>query len=240
MKDKEGYAVICEKYQDVDENISDDLQEIKHVKDIFEFLKNCTGEEGKDAIVEEDLVKDSELIESLEYDAEVEEKIETEFQKNNTINAIPTSPCDRCNTLKSDDSDYDEDEGAHPSDYAIGEFLRENNDQIRQEVMDAKADFTVFIFDKEIKIETSRILIDDDAIVFDEEIPRVNFAGCTWEMGDYVIDKFTKQELKLSGFANIPPIPYKVHDEGYHLKIELFNNGFVRNEEMTFAKYYGY
>ncbi len=104
--------------------------------------------------------------------------------------------------------------------------------------MEAKRKFTVFIFNKEIKIETSRIQINENSIVFNEKIPSVNFASCQFDIND-IEDEFTQQELNLSAFANIPPIPYAVHDEGYHLKIELFNNGFVRNEEMTFTKYYG-
>ncbi len=40
----------------------------------------------------------------------------------------------------------------------------------------------------------------------------------------------------MTGYANIPPIPYVVHPEGYHLKIELFNNGFVREEDFKIER----
>lgn len=174
-------------------------------------------------------MEEEDLVWSLEYDASVQKKLEADFREN-CIKEF----CPFCG--KGDDPDEDE-EVEHPTEEEITNFLRDKDSEIREEMMNAKEQFTVFIFNQEIKMETSRIQITDDAIVFNEKIPSVNFASCQLDIND-LEDQFNKQKISLSAFGNIPPIPYVVYDEGYHLKIELFNNGFVRHEEIKFRKPY--
>ncbi len=123
----------------------------------------------------------------------------------------------------------------HPTKDDVKDFLHYNHLNIRESLVDLKKEFTMFIFNKKIKIEKSKIQIKSDRIVFDEKIPTVNFASCQYSIEDE--SGLNQEDLYISGYANIPPIPYVVYDEGYHLKIELFNNGFVRDDQFEFQKY---
>jgi len=123
----------------------------------------------------------------------------------------------------------------HPTSDEILDYLAEQNG-CSQSVTDKKDDFAIFIFNKEIKIEKSKIRINEDSIVFEEKIPPVNFASCQYDIENMESEIFEKKKSNLTAYANIPPIPYVVHPEGYHLKIELFNNGFVRQKDFKIKR----
>jgi len=210
---------------------SDSLEEVQDVQDIFKYLKNYAGpekgdienisnakntEETKEEKTE-NTGDDYDLVESLKYDSEGDD--------GETFNSYYEVDCWWCPR-------------GHPTKREVREFVEENHEEIRDGITEAKEKFTVFIFNEEIKIETSKIQINEDSIVFGEKIPIVNFASCQFGM-DEAEDLFETDEINLTGYANIPPIQYTVHPEGYHLKIELFNNGFVRKEEFNWTKYHG-
>ena len=98
--------------------------------------------------------------------------------------------------------------------------------------------FPILIFNKRIFINKSRIKMTDKLIIFGKKIPSVNFAACSsdscwggnWVWGDNLspYDFVSRKKQEANWYKNIPPIPYKVYANGYHLKIELFNNKFVR------------
>jgi len=123
----------------------------------------------------------------------------------------------------------------HPTAYEIIRCLGDSKSLTKK-----KDEFAIFIFNEEIKIEKSKIRINEDSIVFEEKIPPVHFAGqgkvCYYKIEVDNAELFDKKTLSLKGYTNIPPIPYVVHPEGYHLKIELFNNGFVREEDFKIER----
>jgi len=99
-----------------------------------------------------------------------------------------------------------------------------------------KGKFTVLIFDKEVQIEKSKILVTDKLVLFNTEIPSVNFASC-WN-NEYTEPNYVIPETKrVVTYNNVPEIPYTVSESGYHLRIELFNNSFVRKGETNINEY---
>jgi len=196
----------------------EELKDIKDVKDIFAFLQNKSNSNHQHEMKEE---RENQIAGSLQLKPqEVKAAVFNAFFKQ-----LDREECDFC-------------EGEHPTRGEIKEFLEENHYEVEGEISDLKKDFSIFIFNKEIKIETEKIQINENTITFNEKIPSVNFASCQYSIDDDgAVDQFAQRDLYVSGYANIPPIPYVAHDEGYHLKIELFNNGFVRNQQFEFTKY---
>jgi len=236
---QDGYGFLCSRNQIKGlefEECSDNLDEIKDVKEIFKYLKDyafpnkqINNEEKQEntSIEEEEEENDDDLAESLKSNFG-----EEEGKHNFDIAEIQEDLYKGC----------DEEERmcpfcdcVHPTEGEVEDFLEDNKADIKEGLRDAKNKFTVFIFNQEIKIEKSKIKINKDSIVFNEKIPTVNFASCQFDVSD--LDIFSAQDINLAAYANVPPIPYKVHKEGYHLKIELFNNGFVRDKQFTFKKY---
>jgi len=90
---------------------------------------------------------------------------------------------------------------------------------------------------KEVQIEKSNIEIADNVIRFKTTMPIINFAACWQEM--YDISDFIKHKTtNIRGYGNIPPIQYAEEEDKYHLKIELFQNRFVRIIDTLYKKYF--
>ena len=100
---------------------------------------------------------------------------------------------------------------------------------------DLKRKVTVLIFEKELVIDRKRIEIGDEVILFNKLIPNVNFAGC-WN-GPVVEDCVSSKIKKVDGYHNIPPVLFHLYEEGSHLRVELFNNNFVRRVTTEITEY---
>jgi len=91
--------------------------------------------------------------------------------------------------------------------------------------------------DQKIEIEKNNIEIEDNIIRFKSKMPIINFAAC-WGGGydywDYV--KYNTKNIR--AYGNIPPIQYTEEEDKYHLKIELFQNGFVRKRNNFIKEYF--
>jgi len=217
----------CSEYnepEELDFDSIEELKDIKDVKDIFKFLQDLNNPTSESINKKKGDFEDV-LVESLEYTSESIMTNTPAFNK--FFKTLDRSECSFC-PIK------------HPTKSDIIEFLEEKDDELGGEIEELKEEWTIFIFNNEIRIETQKIQINEQTITFNENIPTVNFASCQYDMENfdsYNLDKIPTKEVYVSGFANIPPIPYVIHDEGYHLKIELFNNGFVRNEEFEFTRY---
>lgn len=100
-----------------------------------------------------------------------------------------------------------------------------------------KEKFGVCILGEDIEIDKARInLTADNYILFDNQIPVVNFAGC-WNGGCSYKNFVAVAPKILTGYTNMPPIPFKIYQDGYHLRIELFNNTFVRKGQERIKGY---
>jgi len=204
------------------DEVINNLEEIKDVKDIFRFLKNrdppSTEEECKLQDQENNKYDLDEIVEDLTcYFGE-----ENDARLDLTYKMIEKEDCPMCREI-------------HPTKDGVKEFLKWNHSSVQESLDILKNEFTMFIFNKEIRIEKSNIQINSDTIVFNEKIPSVNFASCQYSIESDA--GLNKEELYVTGYANIPPLPYIVHDEGYHIKIELFNNGFVRDDQFSYDKF---
>jgi len=212
----------------------EELEGITDVKEIFKFLQNLSHPSPKEN--EKDFKEESKLedqgneigkenedniFESLKSDLKKREYSETEEAHKKLKKAF----CDSC--------------GEVPDQYDFYYFIERKHIDLKAKLANLQKEFTLFIFNKEIKIKKSNIKINHDTIIFDERIPSVNFAACREHKlsDDYVGEIVSKEDLLISGYTNIPPISYIEYDEGYHLKIELFNNGFVRAQDKKLTKY---
>jgi len=94
-------------------------------------------------------------------------------------------------------------------------------------------EFPIVIFDKQIIISKKNIEITDKSIIFKNQIPLIHFAaGICWVHGEKLTDAFVGMQKKEAvTYTNIPPIDYRTYEKGYHLRIELFNNKFLRKEK---------
>ena len=90
---------------------------------------------------------------------------------------------------------------------------------------------------KEVQIEKSNIEIADNVIRFKTTMPIINFAAC-WQEFDYIDDFIKHKTTNIRGYGNIPPIQYAEEEDKYHLKIELFQNGFVRKRNNFIKEYF--
>jgi len=125
-----------------------------------------------------------------------------------------------------------------PDSEELDEYIGEHNAETEIKLKEMKEEFTIFLFNKEIKIEKSKIKVTNKAILFGNEMPAVNFASCYGPYPDFE-GHHTIQNIHIKGYSNIPPIHYKVYPDGYHLKIELFNNGFVHDSYKKLEKFSG-
>jgi len=116
---------------------------------------------------------------------------------------------------------------------------------------DLKDKFTILIMDKRTEISLKNIIISETHISFKNTIPQFNFAGSSydrhkrnlqsvcWVYGhykksDYVVSK----QKSVALYEDLPSVPYQVTDQGYHLKLELFQNNLIRKAEETLEEYF--
>ena len=61
-------------------------------------------------------------------------------------------------------------------------------------------------------------------------IPRIHFAGCGYEdQCDLSVTNWIKgTKHSANVYYNLPPVTFNISEQGYHLKLDLFNNNFVR------------
>lgn len=76
----------------------------------------------------------------------------------------------------------------------------------------------------------------DKEIILGTKIPNINFAAC-WNDDFDPMDYIKTEKVDVPLYSNIPPISYKISENCYHLKIELFHNNFVRRQETEIRKY---
>jgi len=207
---------------DDDEPIHE-LEGITDVKEIFKFLQGRDKEKDSE---EEECKLPDQVNDFSEEDADEHfESLRSNLKEYYSEKEVKKEWCENC--------------GFVPTQSDICHFLRTRNSEIKEQLSDLQEEFSIFIFNKEVKIKMSNIEITDDTIIFDEMIPSVSFAACMEHKKNiHYMEKLIAQEnICISGYKRIPPIPYVESDEGYHLKIELFNNGFVRNKEFEFSRH---
>ena len=244
------------KYLLNDEELAESLQ-CELDKQKFEEEEGLSEDEEENEMVEE--------IESEESDANEEEKEEKKAplkKKENEKEEISEEEEDYDEEeVYEDEDDYDEYSDSSetrakmkkrkdfchfcnychpmtrtPDSEELDEFIGENNAGTEKKLKKMKQEFSIFLFNKEIKIEKSKIKVTNNAILFGGEMPAVNFASCYGPYPEFE-GHHTIQNIDIKGYSNIPPIQYKTYPDGYHLKIELFNNGFVHDFYQKLEKF---
>jgi len=84
-----------------------------------------------------------------------------------------------------------------------------------------------------IYIDTSDLKIDSSKIYFDTKglQNRINFAGGMGRIYNPYEDIFEDRKIKCIGYT-LPPINYSIDTDGYHLSLDMFNNGFIRPQKL--------
>jgi len=97
---------------------------------------------------------------------------------------------------------------------------------------DINSHYTVSIFNEEVKFDFSKIVVTENKILFNTLIPRIHYAGCGYEdQCDLTAQNWVKGSKHcLTGFYNLPPITYNISEKGYMLRLDLFNNNFIRRK----------
>lgn len=113
----------------------------------------------------------------------------------------------------------------------VVQFLHETQKECSERVEEIKSSFPITIFDNQLFISREQVVLSEDYISFKNQIPSINFAACWNDYNEREFIGFTQKNETC--YSNIPPIQYKILKECYHMKIELFNNKFVRK---TIAK----
>jgi len=104
------------------------------------------------------------------------------------------------------------------------------------QLFELNEEFPIVIFDKQIIISKHSIEVTDKVITFINQIPRVNFAS--YRIGPFEKDYMATREKEAVNYTNIPPIHYIAYEKGYHLRIELFNNKFLRRNTVPVTSPY--
>jgi len=209
-----------------------EVEGISDVKEIFKFLQNQSPQPHQKDSKEESKFEGEGDNTGNEDEDDIFESLKSELKARNKL-------CETDEAFKKVKKVFCDSCGEVPEHWDYHMFIEGNHSKIRTKLADLQEEFTIFIFNKEIKIKKSNIKINNDTIIFDEKIPSVNFAACREHKlyDDYIGELVPEENLLVSGYTNIPPIPYIIYDEGYHLKIELFNNGFVRSQDHKLKKY---
>jgi len=227
-----------------EEEESEDQKSSQKGDEIIEIMSQDQGDESGS-----DRKSDKDDDNAIEEKPELEEK----FKKDETNKKSESEKESEEGENEEDDEAQDEDEDEDdeycrcdrkrdeirgPSSKELKEYIDLHNRQTRNSLRAMKKKLTIFLFNKEIKIEKSKIKVTEDSIIFGDKIPGINFAALTLYCSAHDIDYdgcHSVHDINVKGYGNIPPIHYKTFKDGYHLKIELFNNGFVRNisKELT-------
>lgn len=117
----------------------------------------------------------------------------------------------------------------------------------------------VSIFDNKMEIQKDNIIISENAITFNNQIPGFNFAGATptceycgskdddeffccdevatcWHSSH--VDEYIKIEKKpVIEYNCLPPIPYITSRKGHHLRLDIFHSDLVRSQASTIQHY---
>jgi hypothetical protein len=100
-----------------------------------------------------------------------------------------------------------------------------------EETVKKLKEFSVVIFDKEVKLDLTLIAVKDNYILITGEIPTIHFAGeyedSCWN-NDCVTNYICSNYVRTEGYQNIPPIHYSVREKVIHYRIDMFNSNYIR------------
>jgi len=120
---------------------------------------------------------------------------------------------------------------------------------------DLQKQYTIMVMDKKVQLPDENIVVQDDFISFNVNIWGFNFAASDysdsledlkernydtcWIYGEYKRSDFVvSRDKKVSLYKGLPSIPYRILDQGYHLRLELFQNNLIRKAEDTLKEYF--
>jgi len=137
--------------------------------------------------------------------------------------------------IKKDKLEYEidsDDENTHCCNYHCYENFDPENcpdvvDECNNQNMKIINKYSLIIFGKEVYIHDN-IVIDDKYIIVNDKIPKVNFASC-WNSEYMDVNYISKNNAEC---INIPKIPYVTEHKCHHLKMDMFNNGFIRSDNI--------
>ena len=207
---------------------------IKKIDEIFKYL-NKRWEDGQkkdnlinrvkeeyDGVVEN---MDEEKNELKEDDVSSDEEKEIDPRRENLDYSVDSERSQCCPFHC-----YDHFEATkHPDVLEAYQAIRKKADE------ENKKKLAVLILGKELVIDTGRMCIDSKSITFNERIASVNFASC-WN-GPQAEHFIHPKKKEVEGYKDLPPILYQTHEDGHHLRIELFNSNFVRMTKEKIVEY---
>eukprot|EP00340_Litonotus_pictus_P002091 CAMPEP_0170527406 /NCGR_PEP_ID=MMETSP0209-20121228/12875_1 /TAXON_ID=665100 ORGANISM="Litonotus pictus, Strain P1" /NCGR_SAMPLE_ID=MMETSP0209 /ASSEMBLY_ACC=CAM_ASM_000301 /LENGTH=634 /DNA_ID=CAMNT_0010817899 /DNA_START=637 /DNA_END=2541 /DNA_ORIENTATION=+ len=101
----------------------------------------------------------------------------------------------------------------------------------------------VFLFGKKVVVDFKSMKVDEKKVFFDKMIiPRVHFAGCDndeppcWS-GESETSFIIEEDVDCKEYCCVPPIYYASAPLGFHLRLDIFNNNYIRLKDEDGYKY---
>lgn len=180
---------------------------------IFNYIKKCSS----------DTKKNSKLVHIIDHSEDSEKDSE-----------------------KDSDEDSNEDSDEDNNNMCCDFHCRVNFDpkkcsdviEMRDDINENIYEYSVFILNNKIHINIDDMQIVDDKIMFKTNgyFDKINFAAC-WNADNSPSDYIDVEDERLSGFF-VPYIRFiKKESYGFHFSIDMFNNGFIieENKMVPFA-----
>lgn len=113
------------------------------------------------------------------------------------------------------------------------------NDKAKLYMNEIYSEFGVICLGEKIVINLEKMKVNNNQIKFEELlIPNFHFAGCDYQdppcwdgvnMDSYLIN----EQINGKGFSSIPPITFIKTKDGYQYKIDVFNNNYIYQKDVT-------